>query len=201
MMKQFGRTTLPAMGLAVAAAMLSSIPAQAAGSSVVAHALVPSVNFFTTDGSELVEVSVISTNAGYALIYSVSSFDGGGFTAGGFGPIPASSVNVSGGSVDSGNVTVMLSVNTCGLTDLTTSGPCGNINVTWVEAPVSVGGSSATRGDSRMTFASGGTVVTNGETETFPALTTGTVLGFDLSTPTLGSLVKQTNVTVTVTHP
>jgi hypothetical protein len=55
-MKQFRRTTLSVMGLAVAVAVLSSIPAQAAGSSVIAHAFVPSMGFPNSDFSEFVQV-------------------------------------------------------------------------------------------------------------------------------------------------
>ncbi len=199
MMKQFGRTMLTVMGLAVAAAVLSSIPAQAAGSSVIAHAFVPAVGFFTSTptGTELVSFEVVSTKTGYMLFYNVFDF-GGGFSAGGFGSIPASSVNVSGGSVNAGKVTVTLNVNTCDVTGFTTSyGPCGTFNLTWVEVPA--GGSFATRGDSQQTLPGGGKVVTNGEQEIFNAVTTGTALGFDTPTPTGGVLIKETNVTVTVT--
>jgi len=91
-MKQFGRTMLTVMGLVVAAAMLSSIPAQAAG---MAHAIVSGVGFFNPAGNELVGVTVVQTaHNNYMLFYNVFDF-GGGFSAGGFGSIPASSVNVS----------------------------------------------------------------------------------------------------------
>jgi hypothetical protein len=68
-------------------------------------------------------------------------------------------------------------------------------NISWVEMPASIGGSVAFRGDSRQTFpAGGGSVVTNGQSETFFALTTGAALGFDVPTqpPTVGNLTKQT---------
>src|SRR5215467_12070134 len=118
MMKQFGRTMLTVMGFAVAAAVLSSIPAQAASPVVVAHGFVPGVAFFTQldpnnpFSTELVEVTVEITGNTNMLIYNVFDF-GGGFSAGGAGLIPASSVNVSGGSVNTGKVTVTLNVNTC----------------------------------------------------------------------------------------
>jgi len=185
--------------LAVAAAVLSSIPAQAAGSRVIAHAFVPGVGFFTPAGNEFVQVQVFRTATGHFLSYNVFDF-GGGFSAGGAGSIPASSVNVSGGSVNTGNVTVTLNVNTCDVTGFATD-HCGTFDITWVEMPASVGGSFATRGDSRETLPGGGTIVTNGQTETFFALATGTALGFDLPTPTVGTLVKQTNVMVTITAP
>jgi len=203
MMKQFSRTMLTVMRLAVAAAVLSSIPAQAAGSSVIAHAFVPAVGFFTSTptGTELVSFEVVSTKTGYMLFYNVFDF-GGGFSAGGFGSIPASSVNVSGGSVNAGKVTVTLNVNTCDVTGFTTSfGPCGTFDVTWVELPASVGGSFATRGDTQQTLPGGGKIVTNGEQVIFNALATGTALGFDLPADTLGVLIQETNVTVTVTRP
>jgi hypothetical protein len=198
-MKQFGRTMLTGMGVALAAAVLSSIPAQAAGSSVIAHAFVPAVGFPNSDFSELVQVQVVRTNTGYLLVYNVFDF-GGGFSAGGSGSIPASSVNVSGGSVNTGNVMVTLNVNTCDLTGFTTNyGPCGTFNVTWVEVPASVGGSTATRGTTQQTLPGGGKIVTNGEMVTFTASTTGTALGFDAPAPSVGFLTEETNVTVTVT--
>jgi len=135
----------------------------------------------------------------HMLGYSIWDF-GGGFSAAGSGSLPASSINVSGGSVNSGNVTVTLNVNTCNLTGFTTNyGPCGTFVVTWVEMPASIGGSSDYRGDNRSTMPGGGTVVRNGETTVFSALTTGTALGFAVPTPTIGSLIKETNVTKTIT--
>ena len=201
-MKQFGRTMLTALGLAVGAAVLSSIPvqAQAGGSSVVTHAVVPVVGFFNSDFSELIEVEVITTHSGYLLNYNVIDF-GGGFSAGGSGLIPASSFTVSTGSVNSGNMTAALNVDTCNLTLTSSYGPCGVININWVEMPAAVGGSTATRGDSVQTLPGGGKIETNGQTETFFAKTTGTELGFDLPEGLVGRLVKETNVTVTVTGP
>jgi hypothetical protein len=199
MTKQFCRTMPCVMCLAVAA-VLSPIPAQA-GSAVIAHAFNSSVGFFNPAGTELAQVQVIRTNAGYMLAYNVFDF-GGGFSAGGSGSVPASSVNVSGGSVNAGKVTVTLNVNTCDVTGFTTNyGSCGTFDVSWVEVPASVGGSTATRGTTHQTLAGGGKVVTNGEMITFTALTTGTALGFDAPTPTVGFLTQETNVTVTVTGP
>ncbi len=200
MMTQFGRTILTRTGLAVAAAVLTSIPAQAAGSSVVDHAFVPQVGFFNSAGNELVTMEVVSTNSGYTLAYGIYDF-GGGFSAAGSGSIPASSVSVSGGTVNTGKVTVTLNVDTCDLTSGFTTGygPCGIFNLTWVEESASVGGSTSTRGDSRQTIPGVGTIETNGQTEIFNAQTTGTELGFDLPPGTIGRLVKQTNVTVTIT--
>ena len=77
------------------------------------------------------------------LFYAVIDF-GGGFSAKGSGSIPASSVNVSGGSVNAGNVKVTPNVNTCDVTGFTTN--LGPFDVTFVEVPASIGGSTATRG-------------------------------------------------------
>jgi hypothetical protein len=191
-----------AIVLSLIFALFFAVPyahAQAASPSVIAHAFVPRVGFFTPAFDEFVQVQVVRTNTGYMLFYNVFDF-GGGFSAGGSGSIPASTVNVSGGSVNTGNVTVTLNVNTCDVTGFTTSyGPCGTFAVTWVEAPAL--GSTATRGDTQQTFPGGGKVETNGETTTFSALTTGTALGFDVPTATVGVLIQQTNVTVTVTRP
>ena len=206
-MKEFGITMLTVMGLAVAALVLSpSIAAQTASPVVVSNALVPGVGFFTLldpsnpFSTELVNVEVEKTsNTGYMLIYQIVDF-GGGFSAFGSGSIPASSVNVSGGSVDAGKVMVTLNVNTCDVTGFTTGlGRCGTFVLTWVEVPASVGGSFATRGVTQQTFPGGGKVVTSGEMKTFTASTTGTVLGFVVPTPTVGFLTQETNVTKTVT--
>ena len=198
-MKQFGRSTLIGMGLAVAAAVSSSNPAQAAGSSVT---LVPSVDFFNSDFSELVHVAVTRINGSYTLIYFVASF-GGPLNWGGSGSIPDSSIKVSGGSVNTGNVTVTLNVNTCEVPGFTTkAGPCGTFNVTWIEQPASVGGSNIMRGVIQQTApaaAGGFTTVTRGQMETFFAVTTGTAVGFDVPPGTVGLLIKQTGVTVTMT--
>lgn len=190
------------LGVLFVAVVGSLAVRRVAGSSVIVHAFVPGVGFFNPAGSELVNVTVESTNAGYMLIYNVFDF-GGGFSAGGAGSIPASSVNVSGGSVNAEKVTVTLNVNTCDVTGFTTTdGPCGTFDLTWVEQPASVGGSIATRGDTQQTFPGGVKVVTNGETVTFFAVTTGTALGFDVpSGGTVGILKKETNVTKTITHP
>ena len=217
-MKQFGRTMLTVMGLAVAGAVSSSIPAQAASPVVVTHTgvhgFVPTVGFFTLldpsnpNSAELVGVTVEKTsNTGYMLIYQIVDF-GGGFSADGHGSIPASSVNVSGGTVNTLNVTVMLNVNTCDVPGFTTvpPGTCGTFDLTWVEMPPSIAGSFINRGDNRQTFIQNGklmTVVTNGQMEIFFALTTGTALGFGVPTtpPTEGLLIKETNVTKTVIGP
>jgi len=201
MMKQFGKTMLTVLGLAMAATVLSSIPAQAAGSSVITHAFDSGVGWFNSDFTEFVQVQVESTNTGYMLIYNVFDF-GGGISDGGSGSIPASSVNVSGGSVNTAKVTVTLNVDTCAVNGFTTTGgPCGTFDVAWVELPAPVGGSIATRGDSQQTFPGGVKVVTNGATVTFFASTTGTVLGFDVPPGTVGILTQETNVTKTITGP
>lgn len=96
-----------------------------------------------------------------------------------------------------------LNVNTCDLTGFTTnSGSCGTFDITWVEVPASVGGSSATRGDTQQTFPGGVKVVTNGEQLTVNASVTGTMLDNSAgAVPSSGTLTHETNVSVTVTHP
>ena len=203
-MTQFCRTMLTVMGLAVAAAVLSSIPAQAA--SVVNHGFVPSGGFFTLldpnnpASTELVTFQVVNTGNSDMFFYTIFDF-GGGFSAAGSGSIPASSVNVSGGSVNTGNVTVRLNVNTCNVPGFTNLGPCGTFVVTWVEMPASIGGSTVSRGDFQQTIPNLGTTVMNGQTETFFALMSGTAFGFEIPTSTIGFLQKLTNVTVTFPAP
>ena len=201
-MKQFRKIMLSLIGLAVAATVLSSISAQAqaAGSSVITHAFNVGAGWTNPDFTEAMQVQVESTKTGYVLFYNIFDF-GGGISAGGSGPIPASSVTVSGGSVNTGKMTVTLNLNPCNPGFANSYGPCGPINLTWVEQPASVGGSFATRGDSQQTFPGGAKVVTNGETVTFFAVTTGTALGYDAPGGAIGELTKQTNVTKTITIP
>jgi hypothetical protein len=138
---------LTVMGLAVAAAVWSSIPAQA-GPAIVAHALNPVAFFEDTSNSTdpvFAFVQVITGNGGQELFYNISD-QNNTFGYSGFGSIPASSVNVSGGSLNTGKVKITLNVNTCEVSGFTSSGPCGPFNFTWVEVPPSVGGSTATEG-------------------------------------------------------
>ena len=197
-MKQFVRTMLTVMGLAVVA-VLSSIPAQA-GSNVIAHSFDAGIGWFNSDFSELYVATVVRTNSGYMLSYNIYDF-GGGISAGGSGAIPASDVSVSGGSLNSVKVTVTLNVDTCALNLSNSFGLCGPINITWVELPASIGGSIANHGDSRQMFAGGGGVVTNGSTVVFFASATGTMLGSDVPQRTLGNLTQGTNITRTITGP
>ena len=200
---KFG-TMLIVMALAVAAAVWSSIPAQA-GPAIVAHALNPVA--FLTDTSNpadpvFVFVTVITGNGGQELFYNINDSNGTFFYSG-FGSIPASSVNVSGGgSLNTGKVTVTLNVNTCAVADFTTvNGPCGPFNFTWVEVPPSVGGSNTFHGISKVNMPGGGKVQTNGDSLSVGATVTGTALIYNFDTLNGAGLTEQTNVTVTITHP
>ena len=145
-------------------------------------------------------VEVFTGNGGEALFYYISDSNNT-FSYSGSGSIPASSVNVSGGSVNAGKVTVTLNVNTCDVTGFTTSlGPCGPFDVTFVEVPASLGGSTATRGDKQQRMPGGGKVVTNGASWSFGALATGTALNYSFTSGG-GTLTQQTNVNVTFPAP
>jgi len=198
MMKQFRKTMLSVMGLAVTAALLSSVPAQA--QTVIAHSFDAGIGWFNSDFSELYTATVVRTNNGYLLSYNIIDF-GGGISAGGSGPIPASDVTISGGSVSSAKVTVTLNVDTCALNFSNSYGLCGPINVSWVELPASVGGSFANHGDSRNLFPGGGGVATNGSTVTYFASATGTMLGSDVPQGATGTLTQGTNITRTIIGP
>jgi hypothetical protein len=198
MMKQFGKTMLTVVGLAVAAALLSSVPVQA--QSVIAHSFDAGIGWFNSDFSELYTATVVRTNSGYMLSYNIIDF-GGGISAGGFGPIPASDVTISGGAVNSAKVTVTLTADTCALNFSNSYGLCGPINVTWIELPASVGGSSANHGDNRQMFPGGGGVVTNGSTVTYFASATGSVLGSVVPQGAEGTLAQGTNITRTIVAP
>lgn len=133
------------------------------------------------------------------LFYNINEQNGTFFYSGN-GSIPASSVNVSGGSLNTGKVIVTLNVNTCDVADFTTgSGPCGAFDVTFTEVPASVGGSSAIRGDYVQTMPGGAKVETNGQSLNFGALATGTMLNYSFDTFLGGNLMQQTNVIVTIT--
>jgi len=198
MMKRFGKTMLSVIGLAVTAVVLSSVPVQAQG--VIAHSFDAGIGWFNSDFSELYTATVVRTNSGYMLSYNIYDF-GGGISAGGLGPIPASDVSVSGGLVNSAKVTVTLNVDTCALNLPNSFGLCGPINVTWVELPASVGGSFANHGDSRQMFPGGGGYVTNGSTVTYFASATGTMLGSDVPQGAVGNLTQGTNITRTIIAP
>jgi len=132
MMKQFCRTMLTVIGLAVAAALtVVSAPAQS-GSSVVTHGYNTNLGIFDFNVGELTFINVNRTANNYMFSYSMF----GPFSGAGSGSIPASSVNVSGPSVNTGKVTFALNVNTCGLdpSSFTTSqGSCGTFDITWVQ--------------------------------------------------------------------
>jgi len=203
MMKQFGRTMLIVMGLAVAAAVWSSIPTQA-GPAVVAHALNP-VAFLadTSNSADPVSlfVEVVTGNDGQELFYNIND-QNNTLNYSGFGSIPASSINVSGGSLHTGKVTVTLNVNTCAVADfMTVSGPCGPFNFTWVDVPPSVGGSNTFHGISTVNMPGGGKVLTNGDSLSVGATATGTALIYNFDTFQGGGLTEETNVNVTITHP
>ena len=124
----------------------------------------------------------------------------------GFGSIPASSVNVSGGSLHSGKEVVTLNVNTCDAAEFIaifpTQGPCGTLNITWTELPASVAGSFAERADIHTTFPNGEKMIQNGESVTFSALVTGTAFGYsNTGGPASGELTQATNVSITLTAP
>jgi hypothetical protein len=178
--------------------VLSSVPVQA--QNVIAHSFDAGIGWFNSDFSELYTATLVRTNSGYVLSYNLYDF-GGGISAGGSGPISASSVSISGGSVNSAKVTVTLNADACALAFPNSYGPCGPINVTWVELPASVGGSFANHGDSRQTFAGGGGAVTNGSTVTYFASATGTMLGSDVPQGTVGNLTQGTNISRTITAP
>ena len=197
-MKQFRKTMLSLIGLAIAAAVLSSASVQA--QNVITHSFDAGIGWFNADFSEFYSATVVRTNSGYMLSYNIFDF-GGGISAGGSGSIPASDVSISGGSVNSTKVTVALNVDTCALNFANSFGLCGPINMTWVELPASVGGSMASHGDSRQTFPGGGGMVTNGSTVTFFASGTGTILFSDAPQGAIGNLTQGTNITRTIIAP
>src|SRR5690242_15206109 len=108
-MKQLGSTMLTVIGLAVAAALSPSIHAQATGSSVVTHAYNTNLAIFDFNVGELTFINVNRSANNYMFAYQMF----GPFSGAGSGSIPASDVNVSGPSVNTGKVTFALNVNTC----------------------------------------------------------------------------------------
>jgi len=199
MMKRFGKTMLSLIGLAVVAVVLSpaSVQAQAGGSSVVNHGYNTNLGIFDFSIFQLTFINVNRTGNNYAFSYQMF----GPFSGAGSGSIPASSVNVSGSSVNAGNVTFALNVNTCDLdpASFTTSqGTCGTFNMSWIQIPASIAGSTTTSGTTHQTIPGGGTMIINGHTETFTAQLTGTALGYALP-GCCGALEELTQATVTIT--
>ena len=100
-------------------------------------------------------------------------------------------------------MTFALNVNTCDLdpASFTTSqGTCGTFNMSWIQIPASIAGSTTTSGTTHQTIPGGGTMIINGHTETFTAQLTGTALGYALP-GCCGALEELTNATVTHTGP
>lgn len=194
-MKQFGRTMMTLMALAVAAAMAPSIHAQ---TTTVNHGYNANLGIFDGTTGTITFLSVDITGNGYVLSYQQFGQNIGNI---GSGPVPASSVAVTGSSVNAGNVTFTLNVNTCGLAGFTiTEGACGPFNLTWVQMPTDVGGSTITSGTQRVTMPGMGTTITNGHTETFNAVLGGTALSeVFLPSPFGGTLEYLTNAIVTKT--
>lgn len=196
MKKQFGRTVLTVMSLAIAAAMFSSIPApaQGTGSSVVTHGFVSNFGIFDNTG-ELTFVTIESTANNNLFSYQMV----GPTSGSGSGSIPASSINVS-GMVSKGNVTLALNVNTCDLDpSFTTSGSCGTFAITLVQIPASVGGSTTTNGTTHIFTPGLGTTIISGRTEIFTAMLSGTMLGYVLPTGPYAPLQALNQATVTHT--
>ncbi|HET6179059.1 MAG TPA: hypothetical protein VFE61_19170 [Candidatus Sulfotelmatobacter sp.] len=197
MIKQFAKTMLILVGVAGAAAMPPSIYAQAAGSNVVNHGYNTNMGIFDFNVGELTFINVNRVGQSYVFAYQMF----GPFSGAGSGPIPASSVHVSGSSVSAGNVTFTLNVNTCNLdpSSYTTSqGTCGIFDISWIQMPASVGGSTTTSGTIHETAPGGGTTTINGHTETFTAQLSGTAIGYALPS-CCGALEELTNSTVTHT--
>lgn len=197
MKKQFGRTLLTVMSLAVAAVMLSSIPAQAqgTGSSVVNHGFISSFGVFDFTAGELTFVTIESTANNNLFSYQMI----GPTSGSGSGSIPASSINVSGMAI-TGNLTLALNVNTCDLDpSFTTSGSCGTFAITLVQIPASVGGSTTTSGTTQIVAPGLGTMIVSGRTQTFSALLSGTMLGYVLPNGPYAPLEVLNQATVTHT--
>ncbi len=195
--------------LAVAAAVLSSIPAWASGpSKFVSNGL--GTNAQIVDNLSIPGDTVTAfvnfnqtSNTTYFLNYFI--FDANG-TINDFssGSIPASRVNVSGGSLNAGKVVVTLNVNTCDFPELIANGqgPCGTIDLTWTELPASVAGSFAERSNIVTTFPNGEKMIQNGQLVGFSALVTGTALGYgNTGGPGSGFLQQGTNLSITITGP
>jgi hypothetical protein len=120
-----------------------------------------------------------------------------------FGSIPASSVNVSGGTVENGKTVITLNVNTCDFPEFIANGqgPCGTFDLTWTELPASFGWSSS-REDIVIVFPNGEKTTATGDVVGFSALVTGTALSYsNTGGPAFGALTKERNVTKTFTAP
>lgn len=204
-MKQFVRTMLAVMGIAAAAAaMLPSIHAQANASSVVNHGYGGSFGIFDFNNNQFTQIQIVPTSTDeYSFTYQMSGPTPA--TSGwGMGSIPASSVSVTGSSVNAGNMTLTLNVNTCDVANfMIMFGSCGTFDITFTEIPPKVGGSTITSGSTRTTTLGVGSTNINGHTETVYALLSGTALTYALpmgsATAPLAQMEEFNQVTVTVT--
>ncbi len=180
-------------------------PAQAAGTSVSFRANALGTGAFFVDLSNPADPVFVgasrTANTGYMLVYGIADVVGT-VNDSGFGSTPASSVNVSGGSINPGKVVFTLNVNTCDVAGFTTSsGPCGAFDITWTEEPATVAGSVAIRQNIIQTLPDGGKEVSNGATVSHGALWTGTALNYSPPGPAFGFLTQGTSVFVTVSAP
>jgi hypothetical protein len=212
-MKQFVHIMRIVFGLAVVGISLSSIPVQAAGPQVsfVANGIGANVTLLDLSNPAdpvFLDVFLSPAQGGNAaspapkffLDYDIGDIDGTFFDAG-FGPIPSSTVNISGGSITAGKTVVQLNVNTCDVAGFTTfSGPCGSFNITWTEAQATAG-SDSFRGTQIITFFGGGKETSTGTFLNFASLATGTALGFGSSFPGSGLIIQFSGVGITFTSP
>jgi hypothetical protein len=191
---------LTVMGLAVAAGVLSSIPAQASGRhSFVSNGVQTFVNGFVDSSSipgDSVTLSYLTiyqtSNKNFTLSYGIND-TAGTINDSGFGSIPASSVNVSGGSLNSDKEVVTLNLNTCDPAEFIaifpTQGSCGPINITWTEQPASLVGSFAERSNIVQTLPNGEKTVQIGNVVGQSALVTGTAFGYSNTGGPGGALI------------
>ncbi len=135
----------------------------------------------------------------YQMYYNIGDANGT-FDNSGQGVIPGTAVSFSGGTIDNGNVVIKLNVNTCALSPsefVTSSGPCGTVEVTATEIPgftYTVNGTTTiTLGTSREVF--------SGTSKNANALASGDVVDFEFSSADLVFINQFSGVTVTVSRP
>ena len=140
-----------------------------------------------------------TSNKDYTLSYSISD-TAGSVNDSGFGSIPASSVNVSGGSLNSGKEVVTLNVKTCDPAEFPaifpTQGTCGPISITWAEQPATLVATFAERSNIVLAFPNGVKTVQIGNVVGRSAMVTATAFGYsNTGGPGFGYLRNNINVT------
>lgn len=142
--------------------------------------------------SSLFGFASISTGDTLGLVYFITQFDPCCTSAAGFGPVPVSDITGSGGGK------LVLNTNTCADPGfMTFAGACGLVSIEFDKTSFFSGRNQGTSSQTfgQFSFHSAGT------SEFSSAEATGTVVGFPITSPNVGSMGMSHNVSVSISRP